>query len=149
MKITRSQLKKLIKEEMSRIRVPTAAMEETKEFEPGETSDNLIDFPKPAYLAREMPAEDQMDAIRGAVRSADADESVWAIEDEVEDQLTAYLDNFEAGVTNLSDYEDEFEDDYEDDDYNFERLRMSDSDEDYDKDSEVEDNSISFDFSKF
>ena len=63
---------------------------------------------------------------------------VDAMEAEVEGLADDYLANVEAGVINLSDYED----DYEDDDYNDDRFRLSDSDDDKDL-------STVFDFSEF
>ena len=132
MKITRSQLKQLIKEALSDDTGDDTML----------GGNNLVPFPKPDYLSSDMPGQDRMELTRQAVSDSRGDDDVFDMEDEVEDlvaQLLADRDN--EGVANLADYDD---DDYEDDDYNEDRFRLSDADYD-----DEEDDSKVFDFSKF
>jgi hypothetical protein len=127
MKITRSQLKQLIKEELSDDTGDDTML----------GGDNLVSFPKPDYLSSDMPGQDRMELTRQAVSDSRGDDNVAAMENEVEDLVAQLLANREAGVANLADYDDDY-DDYEDDDY-----------EEYDEEYDKEDDSIVFDFSKF
>ena len=142
MKITRSQLKQLIKEALSDdTGDDTMLGGNDSDFE-----DNLVPFPEPDYLSSDMPGQDRMELTRQAVSDSRGDDYVFDMEDEVFDlvaQLLADRDN--EGVANLADYDDDdYDDDYEDDDYNEDRFRLSDADYD-----DEEDDSIVFDFSKF
>ena len=141
MKITRSQLKQLIKEALSDdTGDDTMLRGNDSDFE-----DNLVPFPKPDYLSSDMPGQDRMELTRQAVSDSRGDEDVSSMENDVENLFAQLFADREAGVANLADYEDDdYDDDYEDDDYNEDRFRLSDADYD-----DEEDDSIVFDFSKF
>ena len=120
MKITRSQLKQLIKEALSDDTGDDTML----------GGNNLVSFPEPDYLSSDMPGQDRMELTRQAVSDSRGDDYVIDMEDEVEDLVAQLLADREAGVANLADYED---DDYEE----------------YDANYDEEDDSNVFDFSKF
>ena len=123
MKITRSQLKQLIKEALSDDTGDDTML----------GGNNLVSFPKPDYLSNDMPGQDRMELTRQAVSDSRGDDYVIDMEDEVEDLVAQLLAVREAGVANLADYEDDYEE----------------YDEEYDKEDDEEDDSNVFDFSKF
>ena len=125
MKITRSQLKQLIKEALSDDTGDDTML----------GGNNLVSFPKPDYLSSDMPGQDRMELTRQAVSDSRGDDYVIDMEDEVEDLVAQLLADREAGVANLADYDDDYEEYDEEYDANY--------------DEEEEDVSKVFDFSKF
>ena len=125
MKITRSQLKQLIKEALSDDTGDDTML----------GGNNLVSFPKPDYLSSDMPGQDRMELTRQAVSDSRGDDYVFDMEDEVEDLVAQLLADREAGVANLADYDDDYEEYDEEYDANY--------------DEEEEDVSKVFDFSKF